>query len=185
MLGHRIAVVMLLVAPAVCVAQRGGIGRMNGGRPLLQPTVLTADSIEKLNPISALIAQRKDLGMTDQQVTQLGGVLSRLDATNAPQLRQLDSVGKAMGLSAATPLGDSEADKERMQAYRNAILPIVNDVRDHNDAAAMEALQVFSGEHLRRANAIVRDQRDKIAQLLRGGSIGPPGRNGTGGRSST
>jgi hypothetical protein len=180
MIGHRIAVVTFLLVPGVCVAQRGGIGRMNGGRPLLQPAILTSDSIEKLNPISALIAQRKDLAMTDQQVTQLGGVLSRLDASNAPQLRQLDSVARSMGLSPGTPLGDSEADKERMQAYRNAILPIINDVRDHNDAAAMEALQVFSGEHLRRANTIVRDQRDKIAQLLRGGSVGPPGRSGIG-----
>ena len=169
----------LLLTPGLAVAQRGassgGVGRMPGGRALLQPTLLTADTIGKLNPIVGLLAKRKELGMTDQQVTKLGGVLARLDAKNAPFLGQLDSVAKAMGLSPDHMPGESEADRERMQAYRNAILPIINEVRDNNDDASMEALPLFTGDHLRHANAIIREQRDRIAQLLRGGAVGPPG----------
>ena len=144
------------------------------GRSLVQPEVLTSDTLEKLNPISALLQKRKDLSLSDQRIGQLGGVLSRLDAKNMTLLRQIDSVAKAMGLSPDHPLGESETDRERMQGYRNAILPMVNGVRDNYDDAAMEALRMFSGDTLRRANGIVRDARDKINQMMRGGSVGPP-----------
>jgi len=90
---------IILATPAV--AQRGGqgglgnMGRANAG--FSGPGVITGDTLSKLNPISALVERRKDLKLTDAQVTNLGAILARLDVQNAPFLRQLDSIATAMG----------------------------------------------------------------------------------------
>ena len=183
MLRHRIVAALLLVAPVLASAQRGGygggMGRMAGGRSGLVPAgVVTGDSVEKLNPISALIEKRKDIGMADTQVAKLGGILARLDARSAPAFRQLDSVTKAMGLSADHPLGTSDPDKQRMLAYHGAITPILNEVRDNNEAATMEAFALLTSDQRRRATGVVRNQRDQFEHLLRGGIAAP----GAGGR---
>ncbi|MDE3129154.1 MAG: hypothetical protein KGL38_14180, partial [Gemmatimonadota bacterium] len=88
--------VLLAAAIAAPLHAQGGVGR-DKGPPKEKPHIVTSDSVERLNPISPLIARRREIGVPDSLIGKLGGILARLDAANMLLLQQVDSLAANPG----------------------------------------------------------------------------------------
>ena len=157
-------VVLAVVAP---LAVRGqgvngatGPGRMGEStRSIFAQRAVTSDTVEKLNPVSMLLERRRDLGLTTAQVTQLGGVLARLDVRSMPLLRQLDSITKSMHMPVEGASDSPTPDRQQTQLYQSAITPVLNAVRGIDDSVNTEMLNVLTSDQRKKAADILRDQR--------------------------
>lgn len=173
---HLLPVVLLALATATTASAQGG-GNRDKGPPKEKPHIVTSDSVERLNPISPIIARRKDIGVPDSLIGKLGGILARLDAANARLLQQVDSL-------AAHPGGpvtiSNEAAREGMDGTRHrpvSLDGLFAEISKNNDAAVKEAMALLSGKTAERAMDLVNDQRKKLNQLLRDSAVGR-GRDG-------
>jgi hypothetical protein len=169
---------LLVAACAVAFASplsaQGGVGR-DKGPPKEKPSIVTSDSVERLNPISPLIQNRRDLGIPDALIGKLGGILARLDAANARALQQVDSLAANPG----GPVTISD-DADRAALDRGPKRPVslgglFAEIGRNNEAAAKEALALLSGKTADRARRLINDQRDKLSKLLRDSEVGRGG----------
>jgi hypothetical protein len=147
--------------------------RDNANTRTNKPHVVTADSVERLNPISPLIAQRRELGIPDSLIGKLGAILSRLDATNARALRQVDSLAASQAGAAE---GSVEASPDQPGRGTVSLDLLIGQITKNNDTAAQEALNLLSGKPASRALKLVNDQRGKLQQLLMDSGLGSRGR---------
>lgn len=115
------------------------------------PAVRTRD-VEDQSPIKLLIDKRKDLKLTDAQLSQLKDSEGKLKEKNAPLLKAVDSLAldlrRAMG-------GSSDDARERARAARMGLMSAMGEIRMNYDASAKEALATFDA-----------DQQSKAAELL-------------------
>jgi len=161
---------LALTAAAPAHAQRD---RDNASTRANKPHIVTSDSVERLNPISPLIAQRREIGLPDSLIGKLGAILARLDAMNAKALRQVDSLAAAGG--AGSPDAD-EASASRPAASTVSLDFLIGQISNNNDTAAQEALNLLSGETASRALKLVNDQRNRLKRLLEDSGAGGRGR---------
>ncbi|HET7630780.1 MAG TPA: hypothetical protein VFK16_00555 [Gemmatimonadaceae bacterium] len=155
-------VAVALAAPAV-QAQRG---RRSPISKQDKPHLVTSDSVERLNPISPLIARRRELGIPDSVIGKLGTILSRLDATNARALGQVDSLAAHPG---GPPALSDEALREGARGLPGGTVTLdllFAEIGHNNDDAAAEVLKLLSGKVADRARDVMNDQKKKLAQLL-------------------
>ncbi|HVB30610.1 MAG TPA: hypothetical protein VNE60_03680 [Gemmatimonadaceae bacterium] len=168
-----LAVVMLSAAPAPGMAQRAGramrgVGQGSVGDPA--PNLSAAD-VERLDPVAMLIARASAFALADSQVVRLGDIQRRLHARNAPHLRSLDSVLAEIRRHAADTSGSPGDRLVRQGNDRITFTAILGRIRDADDAAAEEAMALFSGPQLRRVYNVVREQRTMMRAIVRGGTV--------------
>ena len=167
--GRLVAAAALLAAVAVPAhAQRS---RGTPTQRLDKPHIVTADSVERLNPISPLIERRKEIGIPDSVVIKLGAILSQLDATNSRMLRQVDSLADNPG---GPPAISDEAQREGARAPRGIITLdfLIGQIGKNNDVAGAQVLTLLSGDAAKRARKVMDDQRKKLQQLLFDSGVG-------------
>lgn len=166
------AAALALTTAVPAQAQRRG-ERDNANTRANKPHVVTADSVERLNPISPLIAQRREIGIPDSLIGQLGAILSRLDAMNARALRQVDSLAAAHDGSPDEP---AEVSTDQPPRGTVSLDLLIGQIGKNNDAAAQQALNLLTGKPASRALKLVNDQRNRLRQLLMDSGLGSRGR---------
>ncbi|HEX3865947.1 MAG TPA: hypothetical protein VHV78_04310 [Gemmatimonadaceae bacterium] len=166
---------MLSSAPTVAAAQRGGGGTtmidknrgdknadwnsINGNAGIK----LSNRDVDDINPIKLLIGKRKDLKLSDAQLTRLKEVERKLKDKNDPSFRALDSLRRA----AQPPLHDpSDNEKARMMDARRSMNGVVRTIRDNYEASLAEALPLFDEGQRSAANVLVEKQRKDAEGML-------------------
>jgi hypothetical protein len=161
---------LLLAAGAVpAAAQRD---RNSSSSQLDKPHVVTSDSVERLNPISPLIAQRREIGIPDSLIGKLGAILAQLDAKNARLLRQVDSLAQHPG---GPPTISDEARREGATESRRGLVTLdvlIGQISKNNDDAGNDVLKLLSGKPLDRALKVMNDQHNKLNRLLLDSGVG-------------
>jgi len=111
-----LAIVALLLVPAISFAQRGGRTQADRKTPLFDkeeapkgPTLRVRD-IEDQSPLKLLIDKRKDLKLTDDQLKQIKDLEGKLKEQNQPLFKALDSLRRDMRISAKP----SEEERAKM-----------------------------------------------------------------------
>ncbi len=167
-----IAATLALTAAVPARAQRRG-ERDNANTRADKAHIVTSDSVERLNPISPLIAQRRDIGIPDSLIGKLGGILSRLDAMNTRALHQIDSLAANRD---GPPEAAPDPSEDRRPPGTVSLDLLIGQIAKNNDTAAQNALNLLHGDAARRALKIVNDQRNKLQQLLMDSGFGRRGR---------
>jgi hypothetical protein len=169
--------ILLGVCAPGAAAQRGGRGArdhrgMPAGGIIGDPSpTLTAEAVARINPLAMILDQRAALGLADSQVTRLTAMRDRLQSRNAPHLRALDSLLREIRRHDADTLA-SEGDRlMRKGDDRLAFTAVLGRIRDNDDAAALDAMDLFTGRQLRWAYDVVRQQRTIMAGVIRGGNV--------------
>jgi hypothetical protein len=106
---RRLLIAALLFVPSLALAQRGGASSQAAKHTEMDPqtasgpTLRTRD-IEDMSPIKLLIDKRKDLKLTDAQLSGLKDAEPKLKEANAPLLKQVDSLMRRADRRRAKPL---------------------------------------------------------------------------------
>jgi hypothetical protein len=169
--------VLLALLPVAASAQRGGRvargARGAGGGGLVgdpSPT-LTADDVARIDPVAMLMSRAAQAGVADSQVAALRTIGRALASRNAPHLRTLDSLLRAVRAHAADSAASENVRLMRLGDDRMAFTAVLGRIRDNDDAAATEAMRLFAGRQLRWAYDVVREQRAIMGAVVRGGSV--------------
>ncbi len=123
-----------LMAPAALTAQQqpGPGGRGMGMR---------------MNPVAVAVAHKADLGLTDEVAAKLETISKQLQDKNAPIMKQMqDARGNADFMSMT---------QEERQAYRQKVAPLMQQVRDNNQAARTEAEKLLTKDQVAKLNDIL------------------------------
>ena len=185
-----LSVVLLICVPVLASAQRTrGSTRENwdrlepGGRgPATSP--LSRRDVEEIEPIGHLIARRKPLKLTDDQLARLKALESTAKGRDEPLLRAVDSLKGELR-------PDGQVNDEvwlRMQATREELMRVIAALRVNYTASASEALPLLDEAQRAAAEALLQKQTAEADAMLqeklgggrpsggrRPGPGGPPG----------
>jgi len=117
-----------------------------------QGPALRVRDVEDQSPIKLLIDKRKDLKLTEPQLSQLKDAENKLKNTNAPLLKAVDSLVREVKSTAGA---SSDDGRSRARSARLALMAALSDIRTNYDASAKEALAGLDA-----------DQQSKGAELL-------------------
>lgn len=153
------ALVTTLVAALACVpgianAQRGGAPPYGGPPGSLQFQLSDGD------PISFYLEWARELELTDDQRSQLIELRRRLRQTNAPFMRQLDSLRDVAGVQLGERRRVSEEDRAALERFQSLSRPVADSIRMNNDQARSELRNVLQPLQLARADSLNRANRD-------------------------
>jgi hypothetical protein len=125
-------------------------------------------------PISFFLEHSKDLELTDSQRASLIEIRRRLRATNAPFMRQLDSLRELVGLSMETRARLQPGDEEKLARLRRISQPVVDSMRANNQVAQQEARLLLEERQLVKLDSVATAQREGRDGPGRRGSRPPP-----------
>jgi hypothetical protein len=183
----RAALALLVLLPAVATAQRGGGGggRGMGGSTKADfgaidknaaprgPSIAGRD-LEKASPLADLLDKKKDLKLSEAQLTTLKDADLKLREANAERYKLVDSLKKEM-----RP-GTSAEDEARVVLSREAMMGVIRDIRTSYDAAAKEIVGKLDEAQQKTAGEILEKNAEDTQEMLRdklgGRAGGPPGR---------
>ncbi len=168
-----IAATLALISAVPAAAQGRGGDRDNANTRADKAHIVTSDSVERLNPITPLIAQRREIGIPDSLIGKLGAILSRLDALNTKALHQVDSLAANQD---GPPVAAPDPSEDRRPPGTVSLDLLIGQIAKNNDTMAQEALNLLRGDAATRALKIVNDQRNKLQQLLMDSGFGRRGR---------
>ncbi|HEY5061136.1 MAG TPA: hypothetical protein VII52_06340 [Gemmatimonadaceae bacterium] len=166
-----IAAFVLLPSIAAAAAAQRGSGSAAGRKTEMfddksaaaGPTLRVRD-IEDQSPLKLLIDKRKDLKLSDAQLSQLKDAEPRLKDRNASLLKSADSLLREMKPSSSSP---SDADRERIGIARARLMSTVDAIRANNDGASKDAIAPLDLEQQTKANEMLARQREEFDRLLR------------------
>lgn len=175
------ALAALALLPAVAFAQRGMGARdqrdvnWNKVTTTKAPPALTTKDIESMDPVRLLLDKRKDLKLTDAQVTAMQAAHEQASAKNAPLLARLDTLSKAMRPSTSVQGAEDEA---RMVLARDAAGQVLTELRGNHEATLTELFPSLEEPQQATARKLLDKQRAETEKVLRekmGGRGGMPG----------
>jgi hypothetical protein len=131
-----------------------------------RPSQVTARDLEEQSPIKLLIDKRKDLKLSDAQLTQIKDVESKLKTQNASLYKVVDSVNNEMRPKAgADPMSDEV--RARMRNGRQEMMSVIKDIQNNYDAALKEAVGGLNEEQQKKAADLVEKQKNENETFLR------------------
>lgn len=117
--------------------------------------------IEDMSPIKLMIDKRRDLKLTDAQLSQLKDSEAKLKEKNAPLLKAVDSLAHD-----ARSAGRSDEERARSRNARMSLMSTVGDIRANYDASAKEALATFDADQQAKANELLDKQKQDTEKYL-------------------
>ncbi|HEY5544528.1 MAG TPA: hypothetical protein VIK50_00595 [Gemmatimonadaceae bacterium] len=121
-------------------------------------------------PISFILEHAQILDLVDSQRTSLMSLRRRLRATNAPYMRQLDSLRETLGISLEPrQRGLNDEDRKKLQRLEQLSQPITDSIKVNNDAANLQARGLLDSVQVVRLDSLVLRERGTI-----GGRRPPP-----------
>jgi hypothetical protein len=180
------ALVLLLSVPVLAHAQRGGGGggRMGGSKDAdwnavmadvpKGPSISGKDFVEA-SPLAMLLDKKKDLKLTDAQITAIKAADEKLQAANKDRYTLVDSLKKQMRPSVA-PTAEDEA---RLAIARESMQGVVRDIRASHDADTKAVVQTLDPEQQKTAEDLLAKHAEKVQKMMRE-KMGPGGGRGGG-----
>lgn len=173
----KVALLSLVLVPAVALAQRGGgaaSGRTRGEKSADWNSVESANKgvklskgdLENVSPIKLLIDKKKDLKLSDDQVNKLKELDGKLKETNEPSFKALDSLKRAAQppLRAGEP---SDEERDRMMSARRGISAVVGTIRGNYESSAMDAMALLDESQQKAAADLLKKQKEQADDMLR------------------
>lgn len=151
----------LLTAPSLLLAQRGGRTQADKRTELMEKTEIPKGvdmrvrDLEDQSPLHLLIDKRKDLKLTDAQLSQLKAAEDKLKEKDAPIYKSADSLIKATRLTSSS----TDADKGRAGSARGTLMELVKTLNETYDGARKEAVALLDAEQQPKANELLDKQR--------------------------
>lgn len=187
MFRHVLITCALMLLPAVASAQRGMGGSKEAdwnavmsGTPR-GPSISGKDFAEH-SPLAALLDKKKDLKLTEEQITAIKAADEKLQAANAERYKLVDSLKKLMKPSIA-PNAEDEA---RVLLAREGMMGVVREIGQSHDAEGKAIIGTLDASQQEKATEVLTKHAEKTQKMLReklGPSGGPPGAGrGRGGR---
>lgn len=172
-------VVALTCIPALLFAQRGGGGGGGGGgvrRPQAgfsgadddskkEVKALTSDDVRDGNPIHLLIDKRKDLKLTDEQLSALKDSESKLKDSTSSLFKAVDSLNMVLRIAARSD--DDDGSRAIMRQSRLKIAIAVSNIRTAYDAYARDGVALLTPDQQKTANDLLQQQRDELDKKTR------------------
>ncbi|MEN9591682.1 MAG: hypothetical protein RJA21_134 [Gemmatimonadota bacterium] len=182
----RLALVVLLLVPAVSSAQRRSRGSPDADWNAIArsgpsgPTIAGKD-IERASPLALFIEKKKDLKLSDAQLSTLKEADASLRAANAARYGLVDSLKKEMKVTSGTPSAEDEA---RVVIARDAMMALIRDVRASYDSAAASVTGALDESQRGKAQELLLKHAEEMQEMLRakmggrgpGAAAAPPGR---------
>jgi hypothetical protein len=173
----KIALLSLVLVPAVALAQRGGAGgssKVRGDPKADWNSVENANKgvklsnrdLENISPIKLLIDKKKDLKLSDDQVNKLKELDGKLKETNDPSFKVLDSLRRA----AQPPLRSgepSDEERDRMMSARRGIGAVVGTIRGNYESSAKDAMAILDETQQKTAAELLTKQKEEAEDMLR------------------
>lgn len=160
----------LLVLPSLVVAQRGARSQADKRTELFDkdsssrlPPVLRVRDVEDQSPIKLLIDKRRDLKLTEAQLSQLKDSESKLKEKNAPLLRAVDSLARDLRSGMGSQSDDA---RSRARNARMGLMTTLSEVRANYDASAKDAVATFDADQQIKATELVDKQKQEAEKLL-------------------
>ncbi len=127
------------------------------------PKLMSRD-VENMSPLKFLADKRKDLKLTDDQQKQFKELDGKAKETNAPLLKTVDSLVKAMKPTSSVP---SAEDQVRVVLAREALMKVIGDIRTNYDAAVTNAMPQLDDAQKGTAKELLEKQRKENEDTLR------------------
>ena len=159
----------LLIAPAVLFAQRGGRTQSDKKTPLFDKQEmpkgldLRVRDLEDQSPLHLLIDKRKDLKLTDAQLSQLKDAEGKLKDKNAPLYKSADSLIRATRLTSDA----SDQDKARARSARGDLMDVLKSLTENYDAARKDAVALLAADQQPQANEMLDKQKAESEKFIR------------------
>jgi hypothetical protein len=167
---RRLAIVALLFVPAISLAQRSGRTQADRKTPLFDkeempkgPTLRVRD-VEDQSPFKLLIDKRKDLKLSDAQVSQLKDSETKLKDVNAPLFKAVDSLIRDMRNGSASP---SDQSRAKVREARSGLMDVLDQLKGNYDTPVKDALAQFDAEQQTKAKEFLDKQRQDGDKMLR------------------
>ncbi len=167
---RRLAVVALLLLPAISLAQRGGRTQADRKTPLFDkeempkgPTLRVRD-IEDQSPLKLLIDKRKDLKLTDAQVSELKDTETKLKDVNAPLFKAVDSLIRDMRNGSASPNDQARA---KLREARTGLMDVLKELNTNYETPLNAVLAKLDAEQQAKAKELLDKQRQDGDKMLR------------------
>ena len=167
---RRLAVAALLFVPSLALAQRGGRSQADKKTPLFDkeempkgPTLRVRD-IEDQSPLKLLIDKRKDLKLSDAQVSQLKDSETKLKDVNAPLFKAVDSLIRDMRFGSQSP---SDQARTRVREARSGLMDVLKDINTSYDTPVKDLLAQLDPEQQSKAKELMEKQRQDGDKMLR------------------
>ena len=169
MIRRLLVTTTLLVAPSILLAQRGGRTQADKRTELMDKSEIPKGidvrvrDLEDQSPLHLLIDKRKDLNLTDAQLSQLKDAEEKLKEKTAPTLKSADSLIRATRLTASS----SDAEKSRAQSARGTLMEVIKTLNESYDAARKDAVALLDAQQQPKANEMLDKQRQDAEKFLR------------------
>jgi hypothetical protein len=165
----------LLVLPSIGAAQRGGTRSAAGQHDELfkddkpaGPTLRSGD-LEDKNPLKLLIDKRKDLKLTDAQLSAFKDSEKQLKEKTAPSLHALDSLVHVMQQSSTGNVTQADAGGSARLTLHN----VLQTVGETYDGAATAAVATLDPDQEAKAKELLaglqQDTQKMVMQKMGGG----------------
>ena len=175
MIRARFALAIVLIIPTIAFGQRKG--KMGAGEGAAAnwddvakdkapagPTIAAKD-FEKASPFKLMLDKKKDLKLTDAQITAVKEADAKLLAANAQRFTLLDSLKKdARPKTSGTPAPEDEA---RMVIAREALNGVASDIRVSFDAAAKEGISGLDESQAKVREELMKKYTEEMQDMLR------------------
>ena len=166
---RRLFIATLVLAPSVVIAQRSGRTQSDKKTPLFDkqempkgPDIRVRD-IEDQSPLHLLIDKRKDLKLTDAQLSQLKDADGKLREKSAPLYKAVDSLIHDMRITS----DPSDQEKARARNARGGLMDVLKSVNENYDASAKEAVALLDADQQTKAKELLDKQRQDSEKFIR------------------
>ena len=130
-----------LMAPmALSAQQQPGMGQGRGmGRGMMG-----------MNAISIAVAHKADLGLNDEVAAKLDAMAKELQEKNAPIMKQMTDARAGVDFQSMTD--------EQRQAMREKTMPLMQKLRDNNQAARTDAEKLLTPDQVKKLADIIQQE---------------------------
>ena len=167
---RRIAVVAILLVPSISLAQRGGRTQADRKTELFPkeempkgPTLRVRD-IEDQSPLKLLIDNRKDLKLSDAQVSQLKDSETKLKDANAPLFKAVDSLIRDIRSGSASP---NDQSRIKVREARSGLMDVLKELSGTYDTPVKDVLAQLDPEQQSKAKELLEKQKQDGDKMLR------------------
>lgn len=140
---------------------------------------ISGNDLEKLSPLKMFISKKKDLKLTDEQLTAVTEANTKLMESNAANFESVDTHRKT--LSSSGGADPSAEDMARAAIARDELMKAVSAVRVSYDEATKATVESLTAEQQAAAAKLLEKHREEMQKTLSekmggGGRGGPPRR---------
>ena len=103
-----------------------------------------------MNPISIAVAHKADLGLSDDVAAKLDALAKELQEKNAPIMKQMMDARAGVDFQSMTD--------EQRQAMREKTMPLMQKLRDNNQAARTDAEKLLTPDQVKKLADIIQQE---------------------------